>query len=259
MRSDITRQSTNVLALIATLAMNYLANALPLAGRATGEISDMFPVLFTPASYVFAIWGVIYLGLIAFAVFQALPSQRENPRLRRVGYLFALSGVLNIAWLFAWHYLQISLSLVFMLGLLLTLIAIYERLEIGKRPVPRAEAVAARLPFSIYLGWITVATVANVSITLYTLSWDGWGIPAAAWTVIVIAAASAVGLTILLRRGDVAFNLVLVWALIGIAVARWDVPLVAASALVAAALIAAALLYRLVRAQPLRTQPVPQP
>jgi translocator protein len=259
MRSDITRQSTNVLALIATLAVNYLANALPLAGRATGEISDMFPVLFTPAGYVFAIWGVIYLGLIAFAVFQALPSQRENPRLRRVGYLFALSGALNIAWLFAWHYLQISLSLVFMLGLLFTLIAIYERLEIGKRPVPRAETVAACLPFSIYLGWITVATLANVSITLYTLGWDGWGISAAAWTVIAIVAASAIGLTILLRRGDAAFNLVLVWALIGIAVARWGLPLVAVSALVAAALIAAALLYRLLRTQPLRTRLVMQP
>jgi hypothetical protein len=97
MKKDIIRQFVNVLAVVAVLVVNGLANALPLNNQTTGEISDRFQVYFVPAGYVFSIWGLIYLGLLAFAVFQALPAQRDNPRLRRVGYLFAASCVANIA------------------------------------------------------------------------------------------------------------------------------------------------------------------
>ncbi len=118
MRKDIIRQWVNLLAFGATFALNGLANALPLNGQSTGEISDRFQVYFVPAGYVFSIWGLIYLGLGAFAVYQALPAQREAPRLRRIGYLFALSCLANIAWLFLWHYEQFPLTLVAMLSLL---------------------------------------------------------------------------------------------------------------------------------------------
>ena len=125
-----------------------MANALPLNGQSTGEISDRFQVYFVPAGYVFSIWGLIYLGLGAFAVYQALPAQREDPRLRRIGYLFALSCLANVAWLFLWHYEQFALTVVAMLPLLLSLIAIYLRLEIGRVRVPAIEEWLVRVPFA---------------------------------------------------------------------------------------------------------------
>ncbi len=233
-----------IAALAATIVMNALANALPLFGRDTGEISDQFPVLFTPAGYVFGIWGLIYLALVGYAVYQALPSQRDNPALQRIAPLFVLSCALNIAWLLSWHALLIPLSLLVMLGLLIALIAIYERLGIGRRKVARWEWLAAHVPFSLYLGWITVATVANTAITLYDLGFTGFGVDDALWAVIAITAATLIGLTVLARRGDAVFAAVLVWAFVGIAVARWELALVAGAALVAAALVLIALLAR---------------
>ncbi len=163
MNKDLTRQILIVLAVVATIAVNGLANALPINGLQTGEISDSFPVYFTPAGYVFAIWGVIYLGLLAYAVYQALPAQRQSPRLRSIRTLFLVGSLANIAWIFLWHYQLFPLTLVAMLVLLGTLIGIYLRLRIGRTSPPLVERLAVDLPFSIYLGWITVATIANVT------------------------------------------------------------------------------------------------
>ncbi len=210
----------NIVAFIIVVFVNALANILPLNGLTTGAISDSFPSFFTPAGYVFAIWGLIYLLLGIFVVYQALPAQRHNPRLERLGYLFVLSCALNVAWLFSWHFLLIPLSMLVMLGLLATLIIIYERLEIGKNEVACTETFAARLPFSVYLGWITVATVANATVTLLGFGVQvNWASPF--WTLVVVLVATAIGLTVLRRRGDVAFVLVLVWAFFGIAVRQW--------------------------------------
>src|SRR5512143_803880 len=118
MSKDAPRQIANILSVVLALTVNVLANALPLNGQNTGEISDRFKVYFVPAGYVFAIWGVIYIGWIAFTVYQALPAQKEKPRLRRLGFLFALSGVFNAAWLFCWHFNQFGLSVLVMLILL---------------------------------------------------------------------------------------------------------------------------------------------
>jgi hypothetical protein len=157
----------NALTLAGMLVVNALANALPLNGKNTGEISDSYPVLFTPAGYVFSIWGLIYIALIGFAVFQALPGQKTNPRINRIGGWFALSNILNMAWLFAWHWEVLWLSVVFMLGLLASLLVIYTRLEIGvhARTSPLEQALVD-FPFSLYLGWISVATIANLSAAL---------------------------------------------------------------------------------------------
>ena len=221
-----------------TIVMNGLASALPLNGLTTGEISDRFQVYFVPAGYVFSIWGLIYLALAAFAIYQALPAQRDNPRLRRIGALFLLSCGANIAWLFLWHYEVFLLTPVAMLALLLSLIAIYLRLGIGRAQVSAAERWLVQVPFSIYLGWITVATIANVTSVLDYVNWSGWGISPEAWTVIMLVAglgiASAVGLT----RGDVAYMLVIVWAYVGIAVKHGGTPVVATAAWVTAALVA---------------------
>lgn len=234
----VKRQITNIAALGAVLTINALANILPINGVTTGEISDSFPSLFTPAGYVFSIWGLIYALLLAFVVYQALPSQKDNPRLERLGYWFAGSCAFNFSWLLAWHYGAIGLSQLLMFGILATLITCYLRLGIGQTEVPRAEALCVRLPFSIYLGWITVATVANTSVTLLNYGVTGGGL-APLWTVIAIAAAVGVGYLVLMNRGDVAFNGVLVWAFAGIAVKQWGAtPLVVAGAVVAAVLVA---------------------
>ncbi len=163
---DIIRQIAVVLSVLVTVIVNILANALPLNGLNTGEISDRFEVYFVPAGYVFSIWGLIYIGLIAYAVFQALPSQRQNPRLRATGWWTVLAGLANSVWIFLWHYEQFPATLAAMLVLLASLIVTYLRLGTGRTTVSPAEKWAVRIPFSIYLGWITVATIANVTSLL---------------------------------------------------------------------------------------------
>lgn len=237
-KRDRIRQVINVAAVFATIALNGLANALPLNGLTTGEISDRFDVYFVPAGYVFSIWGLIYLALVAFAVYQALPSQRDNPRLRRVGYLFALSCVANVAWLFFWHYEVFPLTIVAMVALLLLLIAVYVRLGIGRSTVPAAERWLVRLPFSIYLGWVTVATIANATSLLDYLNWSGWGISPEIWTVIMLIAATGITAAVTFTRGDIAYGLVIVWAFAGIAVKHADTRMVSTAAWVATAAVA---------------------
>lgn len=234
MKKETVRVWINVIAVIATIGINGLANALPLNGVTTGEISDRFDVYFVPAGYVFSIWGVIYLGLIAFAIYQALPSQRDNPRLIRVGYLFALSCVANIAWLFLWHYELFPLTLIAMVALLGLLIGIYTRLGIGREEAPAAEQWLVRLPFSIYLGWVSVATIANVTSLLDYLGWNGWGISEVAWAVVMLVIGAGLTTVVSLSRRDVAYALVIVWAFVGIAVKHTGTPTVAITAVVAA-------------------------
>ena len=215
---DIVRQSINVIATLVTLTVNGLANSLPINGLTTGDISDNFDVFFVPAGYVFSIWGVIYLGLIAFTLYQALPSQRENPRLRRIGYLYALSGAANSMWIFLWHYQRFPLTMLAMLILLGSLIAIYLRLGIGRTAVSTAERWAVRVPMSIYLGWISVATIANATSLLDTLGWGGWGIAPDIWALLMLIVAAAIAGLVLWTRRDLGYGLVFVWAYIGIAV-----------------------------------------
>src|SRR4030065_2293902 len=191
---DILRQISVILTIAATIVVNTLANALPINGQNTGEISDRFQVYFVRAGYVFSIWGLISLGLIAFAIFQALPSQRENPRLRSTGWWIVLGGLANITWIFLWHYEQFPLTLIAMLVLLGTLIITYLRLGIGRSKVSTAETWTVRVPISIYLGWITVATVANVTSLLNYLNWDGFGISDEIWMAIMLAAVLLIAL-----------------------------------------------------------------
>ncbi len=227
----------NIVAALVALVVNGLANALPLNGQNTGAISDRFLVYFVPAGYVFAIWGVIYLGWIAFVIYQALLAQRDNPRLQRIGWFFALTCVANAAWLFLWHYNHWTLTVVVMLALLLLLIAIYLRLNIGHTKVSTTERWCVDIPFSIYLGWISVATIANVTDWLYAWKWDGFGIAPTVWAVILLVVATAIALAVALTRADIAFLAVLVWSFTGIAVKQSAVPLVTTAAWVTAVLV----------------------
>lgn len=243
MSKDTIRQYANLLSVIFALIVNILASALPLNGQNTGEISDRFKVYFVPAGYVFAIWGLIYLGWIAFIVFQFRPSQRENPRLRRLGYLFAISNIFNAAWLFCWHYNKFGLSVIVMLALLASLIAIYLRLNVNRSFVKPAEYWSVDVVFSVYLGWITVATVANISDWLYLVKWNGFGISAQVWAVIMLAIASLLGLAMAVTRRDVGYLGVLVWAFVGIAMKQITAPTVVLAAWIAAAIMLILLVY----------------
>ena len=234
MKSDLTRQFANLLGALVALAVNVLAVALPLNGKNTADISNQFPVYFVPAGYVFSIWGIVYLGWIAFVIFQFLPSQRQTPRLRSLGYLFALSCLFNAAWLFCWHYEVFGLSVLVMLCLLATLIASYLRLNVGRGRVSAAEKWCVDIPFSIYLGWITVATVANISDWLYSVRWNGFGLDPQIWALIMLTVATLIGLTVALTRQDSGYLFVLVWAFIGIGIKQSAATLVAATAFVAA-------------------------
>jgi hypothetical protein len=226
--------------------VNVLANVLPINGQNTGAISDQFQVYFVPAGYVFSIWGVIYIGLIALAVFQALPSQRENPRLRSTGWWIVLGGLANIAWIFLWHYEQFPLTLVAMLVLLGTLIITYLRLGIGRSSVSKAETWTVRVPISIYLGWITVATIANVTSLLNFLKWDGLGIAPEVWMWIILAAVFVIATLMNFFRRDIAYTAVILWALAGISIKHADVPAVAITTWITFGLVALTLVLAFV-------------
>lgn len=247
MLKDTIRQFVNLATVLLALTVNVLASTLPLNGQNTGEISDRFQVYFVPAGYVFSIWGLIYIGWIAFTIFQFQSSQKESPRLQRLGYLFALSNLANAAWLFCWHYNQFGLSVIVMLILLGLLIASYLALDVNRTPVTRTEYWSVDVMFSVYLGWITVATVANITDWLYFVGWDGFGIPAQTWAVIMLAVASLLGLAMALTRRDVGYLAVLVWAFIGIAVKQTSAPLVVLSAWIAAGLMLALAVFSLIR------------
>jgi len=246
---DTVRQFVNVLSAILALAVNILASTLPLNGQNTGEISDRFLVYFVPAGYVFSIWGLIYIGWIAFVIYQSQPSQRGNLRMRRLGYLFALSNIANATWLFCWHYNLFGLSVLVMLLLLGLLIASYVRLGVNRMPVTRLERWSVDLPFSVYLGWITVATVANIADWLYWIGWNGFGISAPIWAVIMLVVACALGLAMALTRRDAGYLSVLVWAFAGIAVNQTATPLVAVSAWASAAVMLGLAIFSLAHRQ----------
>jgi hypothetical protein len=224
---DKLRQTAVIATTLLTLIVNGLANALPLNGQTTGEISDRFQVYFVPAGYVFSIWGLIYIGLIAFTIFQALPSQRANPRLREARWWVVLANLANSAWIFLWHYEQFPLTMLVMLVLLASLIIVYLRLNSDRARVPMAETWAVRVPFRIYLGWITVATIANATTLLNYLGWDGFGLAPEFWMGIMLVAVLVITALMNSTRRDIAYTLVILWALIGIALKHASVDAVA--------------------------------
>ncbi|MBN1259188.1 MAG: tryptophan-rich sensory protein [Anaerolineae bacterium] len=237
MKKFSTLQVANIAVTLVTIAVNSLATLLPLNGQTTGEISDRFAIYFVPAGYVFSIWSVIYLGLIAFTAYQALPAQRDNPFVRRIGYAYLVSGVANSIWIFMWHYEVFPLTLVFMLVILASLIYIFLQLERLREQASARDTWFIRIPFSIYLGWISVATVANVTQLLYSLGWNGFGISAELWALIMLVVAAGISIAMSLRHGNIAYVLVFVWAYVGIAVKHWATPSVGIAALALAILI----------------------
>ena len=247
MKSDVVRQFVNIVAFVYTLVLNVLSQALPLNGQTPAEISNRLPILFVPANYVFSIWGVIYTLLIGFIVYQSLPSQRENPMPRKINYWFALSCLANGTWILFFHYNLFPLSMIAMVVLLLSLIMIYTRIGVGQVAVSGAMRWCLHIPFSVYMGWITVATVANAAYVLYDAGWDGLGISGEIWTMLLLLVATAITLRLIFTRRDVAYSAVLVWALIGIVVKQAAIPTVALTAGAMVVVIVVALVFTLLR------------
>lgn len=216
-RSDI-RAYINIGALALVLLFNYLSNALPFNNLTQGDLGELYPVLLTPAAYVFSIWGLIYLALIAFIVYQAMPGSRDNPLVKAVGILFAVSSLFNILWLFAWHYQRIGWSMIIMLLLLATLIVIYLRIGAVTREKSIYERFLVKYPFSLYLGWVSAATLVNFNVLLYDIGWLGTGGGGIFFTMLMILVAGLVALAVFYLRKDYIYAAVFVWALIGIGV-----------------------------------------
>lgn len=201
---------------VAMVFVNYLAQMLPLNGMTPGEVSDSLPNLFAPAGLTFSIWGVIYVMLAVFVVFQFGFSKQTptSASLDKVRVTFIVNAMANIAWIFAWHYRQFELSLALMAVILLTLILIHMSLD--KYLLNRIEKIVFRLPFSLYFGWITVATVANVTSLLVALGWDGFGLAQEGWAIIILVVAALIGTATMLIKKDIAYGLVFIWAYAGI-------------------------------------------
>ena len=211
----------NVFAFFLMIIVNGLAGSTTLlGGKNTAEISDANPTLITPAGYVFAIWGIIYVLLGIFVIFQALPMRKEKEYHGKIGWLFVLSSVFNITWLFLWQFEYLAFSVILMFLLLASLISIYLRLNIGKSDVGIREKLAVHLPFSTYLGWITIASIANVSVTLVSVEWDGFGISQETWATLIVIIALLIAFLVIVTRRDIAYGLVFIWAFVGIAVGQ---------------------------------------
>jgi benzodiazapine receptor len=243
---------TNILAYVLTVLVNSLAGGTTiLGGKNTAAISDSTPTLVTPAGYVFSIWGIIYILLGVFVIYQALPSQQGKEFRKRIGWLFVLSSAANTVWIFLWQYEYLTLSVVLMFLLLATLISIYLRLGIGKSAVTTRERLAVHLPFSVYLGWITIASIANVAVTLVSVKWDGFGIAPETWASLIVLVALLIAILVMATRKDVAYSLVIIWALLGIAVKQSGnqtiVTLTEASAVIIAVALAVTILFTRLR------------
>lgn len=232
--ADTLRQALVLLAAIATVIFNGISQSLPIGGRTSADISNMYTTFFTPANYAFAIWGVIYTLLLLYGVYQALPSQRANPYMRKIGWLFILSCLLNVAWITLFQYDQILISAGVIVAFLLTLIAIYVRLDSGRANASTAERLLLHLPFSVYLGWLSVATIANVSVLGVAQNWGNLlGIAAPIWAAIMLVVATLLGLIMAVTRRDVAYVLVFVWAFTAIINKQSATPVVTTTALIA--------------------------
>jgi benzodiazapine receptor len=247
MHPGTARRTATVLSFLAVMVSNIAANALPINGLTTAEISDRFDVYVIPAGYVFAIWGLIYVLLGAFTIWQALPRNRDDATVRSLGYLPALSGVFNTAWILLWQYEVFALTVPMMLGLLLTLIAIHLRLWSRRDSLVGTSYWTVRAPWSVYLGWITVATIANIAQTLDWFGFTGFGIDPVVLAALVLTVGVAIAARFVTRFRDVAYGLVLVWAYIGVAVKESDTALVLGTAAASAALIGILTLAALAR------------
>lgn len=211
----------SIIVLVTYLVMvtvNALANILPINGIGTGEISDSYANLFAPAGLTFAIWGVIYILLLGHSVYQLINRESlfKNEDYKWVGFWFAFSSIINTIWIFAWHYEIIWLSLILMILILVSLIII--NMSLRNVHATTKEALFIKIPFAVYFGWITVATIANVTTFLVSINWNMFGISEVIWTDTMILVGAIVGFLAILYYKSFSYGLVIIWAYLGIAI-----------------------------------------
>ncbi len=225
----MTKKLLNVAAFILVVVVNYLAVNLPINNKTTSELSDQYANLFVPAGITFSIWGLIYLLLMGFVVAQFF--RKDEAAQTAIGWLFALSCLLNVSWIFLWHYEQVVFSMIVMWWLLRTLFVINQELRYVNDNL-------ARVTFGIYLGWICIATIANVTTALVSISWDGFGLSDVTWTIILIAIGAALTIYLIGRLRNPYLAMAVVWAFYGIVLKRHDdYPMISYSAAVGMGLV----------------------
>jgi hypothetical protein len=197
-----------VASIVVMFVVNILANAIPINGMTTGALSDAIPIYFVPAGYVFSIWGLIYIGMILYTV---LMFKKYEGFDKRIALWIIIGSLPNAGWIFLWHYQLVYSSVILMLVLFASLVAIH--LEMNKEKL----SIWKKLPFNIYLGWISVASIANIAAALTLANWGGFGISGEIWSAIMIVIACGLGIYAAIRK-NIAYTLVILWALIGILV-----------------------------------------
>ena len=234
-----------LLAIFGTLAINTLSNIFPPGGENVGEIANttLAGVLITPANYAFAIWGLIYVGLIAYGVYQLRPAQRQDPVLQTVNRCLIVACVAQMLWIGLFTLKYFTLSIPVMLVILGALIVCYQALKIG-HPARRDRRWYANYPFGLYLGWIAVATVVNIASALYAADWSGWGLGDVAWTQIMVVVSGLIAALVIWTKRDIAFTLVFCWAYGAIAIRHGDSMAIAGTAIATAAILLIFLLLR---------------
>lgn len=247
----------NALGTFIMIYVNYLSISLPLNNQTPQDISQRYQTIITPPSITFSIWSVIYLSLLCFIIYQITRLYKNELYLvEKTGIWYFTSTLLNVVWLFVWHYEKIILSTVVMVLLFLNLIMLYKRIGIGEISVPTLDKIFMFFPFSIYTGWISIATVLNISVLLVYLNWNAFGIPHDWWGFIVISFVTCIGLAVVITKNDIFFGLTYLWALGGIFFSKVDVtqlvgsikhPLTFSATVVGVILIFLSILYKVVK------------
>ena len=209
----------SIIAFVIMIVVNTLAITLPINGKTTKEVSDLYPNLFVPAPITFSIWSIIYIFLLFYVIYQTgIISKKSTSigiKINEIGGLFILSCLLNAIWIICWQYLNTLLSVIVMILLLMNLIILYLKTRTDKKASLKRKAFLAA-PFSIYLGWISVATIANITALLVSLKWNGFGLNQQIWTIIMITIAVALAFLSLKKFKDYLYSLVIFWAILGI-------------------------------------------
>ncbi len=220
-----TLQIANIVSLVTAVAVNYAVGTSAFNNPSIGEISDKYENILTPAGYAFGIWGLIYISLAVFAVFQAkgmFKKDNSSDFVLKIGWWFVVSNLANAGWIFAFSSDQIGLSVVLILLLLFCLIKITVNLNMEKWDAPVRKIVLVWWPISIYFGWVTVATVANTSLYLTKLGWDGSPLTAQAWAIIMILVVGGILFVMIQKRNMREYAIAGVWGIIALAVQNWE-------------------------------------
>lgn len=239
-----------ILAVTGTLLVNTLSNIFPPGGMNVGEIANtqLKDLLILPANYAFAIWGLIYVGLIAYCVYQW--NHRHIPVVRRVNSLLIVACVFQMVWIYLFTLRFFGWSILTMLGILIPLIAVYLQLGIGKIRADWHRRWMVHVPFSVYLGWISVATIVNVASALYIANWNGWGLSPVVWTISMVLAGLAIAAIMIVQKGDIAFALVMIWAYVAIALRQSSTTAISTTAIASVVVMAALLILRWLKKKP---------